>query len=303
MNVLLAITPVFLIILFGYLCRSSILPEQTFWRGAEKITYFLLFPALLVSKMINANLSGIHFFDLTCIILLLFFIATLLLLLLKPIFKLKDSAFSSIYQGGIRFNTYVGLAIIDSLYGSDALVIAIIIAAIMIPVVNVLSVCLLEFYSNSKTSFLKLLISIISNPLIIACLIGIGINVSDIYTPLFIQETLNIFSSAALPLGLLTVGAALKLNNIKSSSKALIISSTVKFLVLPSIAYFLCTLFVISPAVQNNLIILTALPTATASYILARQLGGNYELMATIITGQTLLAAAIMPLTLQYLLH
>jgi len=47
---------------------------------------------------------------------------------------------------------------------------------------------------------------------------------------------------------------------------------------------------------------LAALPTATSSYILARQLGGDAPLMAAIVSGQTLLAVATIPLILAVLL-
>jgi predicted permease len=49
-------------------------------------------------------------------------------------------------------------------------------------------------------------------------------------------------------------------------------------------------------------VLLAALPTATSSYILARQLGGDAPLMAAIVSGQTLLAVATIPLILAVLL-
>ena len=64
------------------------------------------------------------------------------------------------------------------------------------------------------------------------------------------------------------------------------------------IAVFLFILFILEPLMRGVLLLLTLLPTASASYILARQLGGDYELMATIITVQTLLAGIMMPVML-----
>lgn len=301
MNVLIAILPVFLIILCGFILRINFLSDEGFWRGAEKITYFLLFPALLVSKMLTANLAGINFIKLITIIIVMFLLISILLIILKSLFKISNAQFTSVYQGGIRFNTYIGLAIISSLYHAQGLVAAIIIAAIMIPVINILCVFILELYSNRKSSVTKLFSSIMTNPLILACAIGMGLNISKLAVPSFIQETLNIFSSAALTLGLLTVGAALKIKSIHKSMWPLLLSSTIKFAALPLLAFYLCELWDVETHIQNALIILTALPTATASYVLARQLGGDYELMATIITGQTLLACIIMPFSISLL--
>jgi len=281
MNIFLAIIPVFTIILFGYLIFNFLLNDKKFWEGAEKLTYYIFFPALLVSKMLNANLNDLNLLKLGSLLTVLFIAATILLVLIKFLFNFKNSEFTSIYQGGIRFNTYIGLAILSSLYQDKGLVIGIILAAMMIPLINILSVSILEIYSHGKSDIKKILKSIACNPLILACLIGMGLNISHIPTPLFIQETLSTLASAALPLGLLTVGAALKVKGIQHSLKALSISSTVKFMVLPLLAYYLCQLWEVDIAVQQALIVLTALPTATASYVLSKQLGGDYEFPRT----------------------
>jgi len=292
-----AIIPVFIIILCGYLCRRYHFPDDGFWRGAEKITYFLLFPSLLVSKMATANLSGIEFFWPVIVVVLLYVVITIIFVVLKPFFDFKNSQFTSVYQGGMRFNTYIGLAVASSLYGTEGLVLAVIVASIMIPMINICCVLLLEYYSDNDQGHThkRILRSVITNPLILACLIGMGINLSGLSIPGVIIETLDIFSKAALPLGLLTVGAALVLNSIKASAKPIVVSSISKFFILPTIAMGLCTLFSIEPMVRDTILVFTVLPTATASYVLAKQLGGDYELMATIITVQTLLAGILMP--------
>ena len=245
MTVVLAIIPVFLIILCGYICRYHQFPDINFWRGAEKITYFLLFPALLLSKMATASLANLDIYRPLLVILLLFSIITSLFILFKPFIRLNNAQFTSVYQGGIRFNTYIGLAVVSTLYGSEGLVVAVVIASFMVPIINVLCVVMLEYYgerteSKAKQSIVK---SILTNPLILACISGMGINLSGIGIPNVLFETLDIFARAALPLGLLTVGAALTLNSIKSASYPVLISSLFKFLLLPILTMTLCILF------------------------------------------------------------
>jgi len=295
-----AIIPVFIIILCGYLCRLYQFPGDSFWRGAEKITYFLLFPSLLISKMATADLSGIEFIKPILVIGLLYFIITIIFILSKPLLQLQKPQFTSVYQGGIRFNTYIGLAVANSLYGSDGLVVAVIVVAIMIPIINIFCVLLLEFYSDKTQGDTqkRIIKSLITNPLILGCVIGMGVNLSGLPVPAVIIEAFNIFSRAALPLGLLTVGAALVLNSIKKSIKPMLIATIAKFMILPAIAMGLCIVFSVEPMVRNVMLVFTVLPTATASYVLAKQLGGDYELMATIITVQTLLAGVLMPIML-----
>ncbi len=301
MTVFLAVAPVFLTILFGCALRYFNFLEDTFWRGAEKITYFILFPALLVSKMATANLSSMDFSKPITIVLLLYLSITAILLVCRPFLGLGNPQFTSVFQGGIRFNTYIGLSVVVALYNEATLVVAVLMASLMIPVINVLCVLVLEYFGNKKqTSPWRMIKSIALNPLILACAIGMGINILRIPIPGALMETLDVFSRAALPMGLLTVGAAFTFSSIWPTRWALLVASIAKFILLPLIAMSLCTVFEVNDLIRNSLLVLTVLPTATASYVLARQLGGDYSLMATIITAQTIMSAVLLPLLLDF---
>lgn len=179
---------------------------------------------------------------------------------------------------------------------------AIMLITLMIPALNILCVLVLELYHQQGDSrgkiFKRVGKSIVNNPLILSCMAGVLINVLRLPVPSMLLETLDIFSKATLPIGLLTVGAALNLRSISASIAPLVVASVAKFLVLPMLAVVLCSLFNVEPLMRGVLLLLTLLPTASAAYILARQLGGDYELMATIITVQTLLAGIMMPIML-----
>ncbi len=306
MAVILAIIPVFLIIFSGLLCAHYQFVTADFWRGAEKITYFLLFPSLLISKIAVADLSGLDVFNAIKAIILLYVIVTILLIVLQKFVQFPSSKFTSVYQGGMRFNSYIGLSLVIALFGSDGLVVAIMLIALMIPAVNFLCVLVLELYNKQDDSgvkiFKRISKSTINNPLILSCIAGVLINVLFIPIPSVLLETLDIFSKATLPLGLLTVGAALNLRSISASIAPLLVASVAKFLVLPLFAVLVCSVLNIEPLTRNVFLLITLLPTASAAYILARQLGGDYELMATIITLQTLLAGIMIPIMLIILL-
>ena len=300
MPIFTAIVPIFLIILGGYLCRHFQFPGPNFWPGAEKITYYLLFPALLVSKMATADLEGMDFFEPIVMVVLLYLAISAFIFLCKPLAGATNAQFTSVYQGSIRFNTYIGLAVVSALYGTEGLVTAVILASLMIPVINTACVLVLEYYNGDRGSkaFHKILLSVAKNPLIIACALGMGINFSNLAVPAVIIETLNIFARTALPMGLLTVGAALTLSTIKTTQQPILFACIAKFMVLPAIAMGLCELFQIEAMVRNAMLVLTALPTAAASYVMAKQMGGDYRLMATIITVQTLLSTVMIPVIL-----
>jgi hypothetical protein len=210
---------------------------------------------------------------------------------------MPNPGFTSLYQGSIRFNTYVGLALVGALYAERGLAIAAIALAILIPLVNVLSVAVLTTYAARRAvSLRRIARSIATNPLIIACLIGIVLNVSGLGLPLGTQPILDIFSRAALPMGLLTVGAGLNVAAVRAAKAPVVLASGLKLLLLPLLAALVCQLVALENPTAAIVILFAALPGAPSAYILAQELGGDTELMAAIITVQTGLALLTMPL-------
>lgn len=308
MNVFNAVIPVFILILVGYCCRLRDFPSVGFWQGAQSITYYIFFPALLFVKTASADINIINFPLMVTAIVLILLVTSSLMLFIKSFVPVDSQQFTSIYQGGIRFNAYIGFAISASLFGTKGIVYAAVISAIMIPSVNIFSVAMLEYHRMKNTKahnqgvIRNLSLSIIQNPLIIACVGGILFNSSGIYLPEMIKTSLTLLSNVALPLGVLTVGAALNLKSFKSSSTAIIFSSSIKFFIMPLCTLAFCYMLNISDIARNILLVISTIPTATSSYILAKQLDGDAPLMATIISIQTLMAAVLIPALLSILL-
>ncbi|MEX1057895.1 MAG: AEC family transporter, partial [Natronospirillum sp.] len=137
-----------------------------------------------------------------------------------------------------------------------------------------------------------------TNPLILGCLAGIFLNVTGVGLPGWSADTLRILGAVALPMGLLAVGVALKPTNMGQDWPPILKSSVLKFVLLPGLMFGLATLLQLDPRSTQILLLLGCLPTASSAYILARQMGGDTILMARIITLQTLMAFAIIPLWL-----
>ena len=299
-SVIIAIFPVFLTILCGWLLSSRQFVDASFWRGAEKLVYFVLFPALLFSRLSQADISQINFSLMVSVITLMLLIVSALMIVLKPWISTNNAQFSSILQGGMRHNTYIAFSVIASLYGSDGLVIGVILVATMIAVLNVVCVLVMEIYVGDTEAVThqspwRIPKSLITNPLLFTCIIGAIVNALEWNTPVIIHDFLSILAHAALPLGLLVVGAALNIKAIGSAMFPIVISSISKFLVVPLVAMVLCHYLEVDLLSQQVLLVLCMVPTATSAYVLAKQMGGDAELMATIITAQTLLAAVAMP--------
>lgn len=132
---------------------------------------------------------------------------------------------------------------------------------------------------------------IVKNPIIIAAGASAILNVSSIHVPLPIENTAALFKAAALPLSLLSVGAGLRFIMDKKAFGAIALSTTIKLAVLPVITGVCLYLAGVEGMVLAMGVLYAGMPCAGNAYILARQLNGDAEAMASIITLETLLSA------------
>ena len=269
----------------------------------EKLVYFVCFPALLWHRLYYANWSAGEVQQVLIAVTALIAAGTLLIILLIGLFRWPWPQGTGALQGTIRFNSFVGLAAVSQLMGEAGLPMAATVMALMIPLVNVICVLAFTLAGSRKSATSGLIIKgILTNPLILGCLLGFSWKVLSLPMPEVLSSSLDLLGSTALPLGLMAVGAGLQLKSLHGYFSLFVLTSVVKLIAFPLVAYLLCDWLNISATTTNILIVIAALPTASSAYILARQLGGDAPLMASIISGQTLLAMGTMPVILSLLL-
>jgi predicted permease len=291
-----AIFPVFSLIIIGALFRRINFPGDMFWPLAEKLVYYALFPALLLSTLATADIGDIPVFQMFWPLVTVTCFISGLLLFVKRYLSISSSAFTSVFQGSIRPNTYIGLAAGAALYGGTGIAIITVTLAIIIPMVNLLSVMIMTYYQpKQQTSFFQSLWTVAKNPLIIACAAGALLNKIGVGLPYGTEELVKIFARAALPLGLLSVGASLRLMDGKNLGSQLLLPSTAKLIAFPILTALACMFAGVDSLVLACMVLFTSLPGSASSYILASQLGGDKELMSNIITIETALAAITIP--------
>ncbi|MEZ5452218.1 MAG: AEC family transporter [Thiothrix sp.] len=296
--VLAAIFPVFALLVLGNVARRSGFLPDSFWQDAEKGTYYILFPALLVGRLATAEMDFASAGTVLLLAALTPLLASVLAFLAVPLLRLNGADFTSFYQGSIRFNTYIGLAVVAAAFPASALTLAAIVVAVMIPLVNVLCIGVFAYFTAGQMRLLPLLVSILRNPLIMASLLGIALNLLPFAIPEVVLKVLEKLGQMALPMGLLAVGAGLRLQALQASGAPLFVASVVKLLLLPALVFGLCAWWQVGELEQAVLVTFAALPTASSAYILARQLGGNAAMMAVLITGETLFGMLTLPLVL-----
>ena len=297
-----ALIPIFFLILLGYLFKHLKFPHEDFWKYLDRFNYFVLFPSLLIYKLSTADISDISGSGFVFAAITALAILSAALIILNKFYSFESAAFTSIYQGAIRFNTYVFLALVDTLMGDRGLVMAAFLITFAIPVINLFCISIFSWYlPSSKTTFTSFAKSIFTNPLILACLFGGGLNFLNLHLPIVIESTLSILSMSALPLGLLSVGVGLHLSTIKEAKNELIISSVAKLIILPLLMLVIGNLFALSGGYIAILVLFGAMPTASSAYVLARELGGDLKLISSIISLQTIISILTIALFMQFI--
>lgn len=298
-----ALLPVFLVIVLGHLLRLRLLPDEAHWIGLERLTYYVLFPALIIETLARADLGAVPAFGVGASLFLAILLLTAFSLLIRPALTsrigLDGPGFTSLVQGAIRWNTFVALGVAGSLYGEAGITLAAVAMVAMIPVLNVISVWVLAHFAAGKEPDARsILAALLRNPLIWSCIVGMLLNALDPPLPQPLVAFADMLGRASIVLGLLAVGSGLKLAGLHRPHAATLIATFVKLVANPAIAITLGLLFGLSGASLAVVACASSVPSATNAYVLARQMGGDAPLMAQILTWQTLLAVVTMPVVM-----
>lgn len=297
MSTTLILLPDFALIVFGYLLRRLDYFSGEFWLGLEKFIYFVLFPPLLFRALVGRSI------DLAASIPMLltgigFTLGGVALgYLARYLFRLSHASFASGIQSAFRFNSYVGFAIIGSIDGQAGIAAIALLFGLMIPLVNVISVSMLARHSQQG-----MWRELAGNPLILGIFVGLGSNLAGFEPPAVLMHAIGPLADAALPLGLMTVGAGLRFAEWQRKPWLIAYWSSVKLLLVPVLAWVLCDRLKLAGIQRHAALVMATLPAATSSYILAVRMGGDGQLAAALVTSTTLAAMVTIPLWLGWLL-
>jgi len=297
-TVIYAIAPIFALIFVGFGLRRINFPGDGFWPVSERLTYYVLFPGLLVHGVAGRPIQA-DSLPLSGGVLLAVLVVALLARLIWPLFKLDGPAYTSLFQGAFRPNTYIALSVAAALLGPDWMTLSAVAMMSMIPVVNIVCVLTLSRHGSGGGGGVRgVLKELAKNPLILACLAGLSINLLGLSLPRMLNDLLDILGRAALPMGLLAAGAGLRFQMLDGCKRSLVASSVLHLFVLPLVAAGLVRIFGGDALAIQTAVIFTAIPVSVSSFILARQMGGDHRLMAQIITFQTMISVVTLPMML-----
>ncbi|MCB1693196.1 MAG: AEC family transporter [Pseudomonadales bacterium] len=280
--------PIFIIVLTGLALRRLGFIDDHFIEVSSRLVFSLCLPILLFTTITRIDLSatldpGLVVFSLVAS-LFTFSLAWLAAIMTAPTIDrgvLTQAAFRS--NLGV-----IGLALCASAYGNDGLALASILMAVLTVSYNILSVIVLSIYAETAPGVRKILIDIVRNPLIIAIAIALLFAVGNIPVPGVLRSTGEYLGRLALPLALLGAGAAMNLRTIRDSGAQTIIGTLLKTILLPGAVTAGAVAMGYSGTALGVVFLLFVSPTATASYIMVKSMGGNDRLAANLVMVTTL---------------
>jgi malonate transporter and related proteins len=289
----LVLLPDFSLIALGWvLCRYTPL-NRTLWDGVERLVYVLLFPVLLFGSIVRYPTPLDTLFNLGGVGLAIVGVGVLLAQITRAWPQRDASLHASGQQIAYRFNSYVALALSERVAGAQGLAWTAVLIAVCVPICNVAAVWPLARHGGR--GYWR---ELARNPLIVATVAGLAANAVSLRLPEFMSTTLQRIGNAALPLGLMAVGAGLRFGALREGPGLAIGLLAIRHLMLPAWAIVLVLWLQLGVAQQAVVVLFAALPTSSSAYVLAARMGGHGAYVAGLVTVSTLLAMPGLPLAL-----
>ena len=294
MTIITLVLPDFLLIALGWALLHLLNYRADFFNTAEKLVYYILFPALLFGSIMRAPLSLGEASTLVGATAVLMLCGIALAWLALPVLKPQPMIHASLAQCAYRFNTYMGLSLSLSLAGKEGQSIMAVIVGCAVPLVNVAAVSGLAQRQDNR-----ILGELLRNPLILATVAGLACNLAGVQVPGFAMDTLQRLGACAIALGLICVGATLSVQGLGAAAKVMGWMIAVRLLILPVAALGIALVLPLSPTEKHMLLLFSTLPTASSAYILAVRMGGDGRSVAATTSLGTMLSAFTIPMWLQ----
>ncbi len=303
MSLVLSVLPLLLILAVGYgLAKSEIIPRAG-WSAIETLSFRGLIPATLILAIAQSDLSLERFggFGLALVGTLGVMTVLALSLRLLPNGVLGNPAFTSLFQGSIRWNAFVALAAAEQFLSGGLALMAVAIA-VLIPLINITCIVVLAAFGPSKVSVSKVLNTLSRNPLVQACVIGLALNLSGVSLPVPLADALDMIGRGALGVGLMAVGAGISLRRLTQLNWRVCLGAFMRPILASGIFVMLGFWIGLSGMQMFAGVLVFAAPAASNGYIVAKQMGGDADLYADIMTWQVVLSLLALPLWAHFLL-
>lgn len=285
------VAPLFLLMAVGYLIKATGLMNETSVKQVNKTIFKIFLPLLVFLNIYQTNLQESFRSDLLLFALFGVALQFIIALCLSFLTEKDNTRRGVMLQGMFRSNFVLfGIPVATALFGESAAGLASILIAVIIPLYNVLAVFALEMFHGQKPNFLKILKGIVTNPLIIASVLGILALTFHIQLPNVLNKTVKDLSAIATPLAFVVLGASFSFGEIGRCLKDLSITLGMKLILFPAFFLTLAILLGFRGAPLAVLLTVFASPIAVSSFTMAQQMGGDDKLAGQLVVFSSILS-------------
>ena len=295
MEVIVTITPIFVIIFLGWVVRKKGFITPEFLEPANRLVYYISIPALIFNSIAKASFQ--EQFD-SKVLFLTLLAATMLYAiadLLARLGKMNPARAGAFVQSSGHGNLgYIGLPIALYYLGDAGLAKAGIICGFLMILQNLMSVIVLQLHDTSENrlpGIPSLIRKLLGNPVIIGAMAGIVASALAIPIPIVIGKSLDILGGLAPPMALLLIGASLSMKLIRNYLFPTLGAVFLKLFFLPGLGLLLFHIFSLTPENYLPALILLCSPTATIAYVMAKEMNGDAEFAVATISASTLFSS------------
>ena len=286
-----AVIPFMVYILLGMITKKSGAVKESFLKELNGVVFKIFFPFIMFNNLYDVDFSRLSNAGYVAFA----FVATLIVIFacffIVPLFVKENPRRGVVMQAVFRSNSVLfAIPLTESVFGKEGAVMASIMVAFIVPLYNIASVAILEYFRGGKVSFPVLLKNILKNPLIIGAIAGVLFNILPVTMPTSLVKPIAELNSMATPLSLFVLGGSLHAANMKRDILPLFAGISLKLAIIPSIMVTTMSLVGISGAELFVVFCMFATPVAAASYPMAQSMGGDADLAGEYVFVSTLLS-------------
>ncbi len=298
-----AVLPLIICMAAGYLFRRTKLVDEGFCRKCNTFCFKTFLPLMIFMNVYNSDLESAvqpgAFLFAAAAVLVIFAAAFLII----PRIVKKGSVDSAgspvsaasrqavLIQCIFRSNFVIfGYQVVANVYGAGQAAVASVMAAIVVPLYNVLAVITLEYFTNSKNGLRPVILGIIKNPLIIGAVAALLFKLSGLTLPAPLHTGLSDMAGMATPLALVVLGGTFHFDALRRNAGALAIGTLGKIVVAPLVMVPIAAALGFRDANLLSLVIVFASPAAVNSYTMAAAYGHDPELAGQLVVVTSVLS-------------
>ncbi|MBR4039071.1 MAG: AEC family transporter [Clostridia bacterium] len=278
------VLPLFISIALGYSLRCMHMLEGDTQKNLNKLCFKVFLPIYVFGNIYTTDIASAFNPALVAIAVGGIIGIFLLMMLLIPRMETDNARRGVMVQAIFRSNFVLfGMPVAASLCGEENIGPTSLLIGFVVPLFNVLAVICLEAFRGGKPDIKRTLRGIAVNPLIIASVLGIAMNLLGVPLPAGVKKSVTDLGKIATPLSLITLGAGFEFRRLQGYVRQLIICISGKLIISPLIMVSLAAALGMRGEMLVPVLALFGSPIAVSSYTMAEQMDGDGPLAASLV--------------------